>query len=169
MNKCNSSLVANLDGTGGGVIKDPLSRSTVSVQSSGEMWIPPDILQFTITIRNSKESLEEAQTSIKRRTDYISQVIRKNGVKSGGIVVSTDVTRGGSTAGCVDGLINPGPCSGGMPQSGLATVHTEVVVTCNSVEKCETIRNMLIEKLDTSVEISVITFRHTGDAKEKGR
>ena len=174
MNQCKFVLETIPGRTGGGVNtqqKSPSSRGTVSVQSSGEMRTHPDIFQFTITIRNSKESLEEAQTSIKRRTDYISQVIRKNGVKSRSIVVSTDMTRAGCshpTAG-IGGRNDSGACSDGMPQAGLATVHTEVVVSCNSMEKCETIRNILIEKLDISVEISPVTFWHTAEAKEKGR
>lgn len=169
MDQSLSAQVANLKGPGGVVnahLQGPPSRSTISVQSSGEIWTPPDTLQFTITVKNSKESMEEAQSSVKRRTDYIAQVIRKNGVSSGSMVLSTDVTRAGSGGG---GGLSPGPCSSGMPQPRLATVCTEVVVKCDSVGKCEIIRNMLIEKLDTSVEISPVSFWHSAEAKEKAR
>ncbi len=144
-------------------------KSTISVQSSGEVRVPPDVLYFTVTIKNSKESLEEAQTSVKRRTDYIAQVARKNGVKGPNIAFSTDVTQGvpeGGSAGI--GGSSPYPISGG-PRPGLATVHTEVTVSCDNVVKCETIRNTLIEKLDNSVEISSVHFMHSVEAKEKAR
>ena len=170
MNQPNLAQVANLGETSGGINNHqqvPLSRNTVSVQSSGEIWSNPDILQFIVTIKNSKESLEEAQTSVKRRTDYISQVIRKNSVKSENIVMYTDVTPAGTNGAPVgvDGHVGPGPSS----QSMLATVYTEVVVTCDCMGRCETIRNMLIEKLDTSVDISPISYWHSAEAKETGR
>ena len=160
----------NLDGTGvviKGQQQQPLGKSTISVQSSGEVRVPPDILHFTVTVRNSKESLEEAQTSVKRRTDYISQVARKNGVKAGNIVISTDVTQAGSED-TTAGHSSPYPLNS-ISRPGLAMVHTEVTVSCDNVSKCEAIRNTLIEKLDNSVEISPVSFMHSAEAKEKAR
>jgi len=164
---------ANLDGTGVvGQLQRRSGKSTISVQSSGEVLLLPDVLHFTVSIRNSKETLEEAQTSVKRRTDYIAQVARKNGVKGNSIVFCTDVTQcgegGGGTASFGGHSINPYPINGGT-RPGLAVVHTDVTVNCDSVAKCEAIRNTLIEKLDNSVEISSVSFVHSVEAKEKAR
>ena len=158
----------NFDGT---LQQQRPGKSTISVQSSGEVRLLPDVLHFTVSIRNSKETLEEAQTSVKRRTDYIAQVARKNGVKGNNIVFCTDVsqsTEGGTAAlGGGQNSSNLYPMSG--IRLGLAVVHTDVTVNCDSVARCEAIRNTLIEKLDNSVEVSPVSFMHSVEVKEKAR
>lgn len=119
---------------------------TISVQATGEVSWPPDLLQFSMTISSTKDSLEAAQGSVKRRTDYILQVLRNNGIKDQDIKLSTEIVRGEQ-----------------------AVVYTDVLVECGSVAVCEQIRNKLLEKLDSSVHFSDITCQHTLEAKARQR
>ena len=145
----NDSDLLDATGNGGG-------KSTISVHSSGEVTTLPDIIEFTITVESSKESAEDAQASVKRRTDYISQVIRKNGVKSNDVTVSTEVSK--------ESVIQKEDT-----QSEVVTVHCDMVVKCDSLLRCETIRNVLIEKMDSSVHFSPVSFCHSPEAKQTGR
>ena len=131
-------------------------KNSISVHSSGEVTTLPDIIQFTVTVNSSKESAEEAQASVKRRIDYITQVIRKNGVKNNCVTVSTEVSK--------ENIIQKEDTL-----SEVVTVHCDVVVNCDSLVRCETIRNVLIEKMDSSVQFSSVSFWHSPEAKQNGR
>ena len=136
------------------------TRSTISVESSAEVTALPDTIQFTVSIYNSKETVEDAMASVKRRTDYITQVIRKNGVKNDNVIISTEITKGLGSHSSGDREEPQGDTD------QWATVSTDVVVNCDTLLKCETIRNVLIEKLDSSVQFSNVTFSITAEAKQ---
>lgn len=125
-------------------------KRTISVQSVGEVVCPPNVIQFGISVFSTKETLEAAQGSVKRRTDYILQVFRNNGIKEKTWKFSTDISRQGDDN-CV-------------------RVQTNIVVDCDSVLKCETVRNLLIEKLDSSsVHFTPVTYHHLSQDKEEKR
>ena len=130
--------------------------NSISVQSAGEITLSPDTIQFTISVRSSKESLEDAQASVKRRVDYITQVLRKNEIKNNDVALSTEINRKNAVG------VSQG-------ESELVTVITYVVVKCDSISKCEMVRNVLIEKMDSSVLFSPVSFWHSLEAKETGR
>ena len=119
---------------------------TISVQATGEVSWPPDSLQFNVWISSSKDSLEAAQESVKRRIDYILQVLRNNGTKDHDPKCSTEIIRGEQIV-----------------------VYTDILVECGSTAVCEQIRNKLMEKLDSSVQFSDVTCRHTLDARANKR
>lgn len=151
---------SQLDKERGSIVGDrkdsDAARSTISVESSAEVTALPDIIQFTVSIHNSKETVEDAMASVKRRTDYITQVIRKNGVKNDNVIISTEVTK---RLGSVGDREEQG-------ESEWANVNTDVVVKCDTLLKCETIRNVLIEKLDSSVQFSNVNFSLSAEAKQ---
>ena len=118
------------------------SRRTISVHATSEVVCPPDIIQFAITVCSSKETHEAAQTSVKRRTDYIMQVLRNNGIRdSKNVKMLTDVSRG----------------------------ESEVLVEHSDLAKCEVVRNLLIEKMDSSIQFSPITCHYSPEIKEQKR
>lgn len=118
----------------------------ISVQATGEVSWPPDLLQFNMMISSTKDSLEAAQGSVKRRTDYILQVLRNNGIKDNDIKCSTEIVRGEQTV-----------------------VYTDILVGCDSAAVCEQIRNKLMEKLDSCVHFSDVTCQHTLEARANKR
>ena len=104
---------------------------TLSIHAVGEVECSPDTFTFTITIVSSKTSLEEAQSSVKRRSDYVLQVLHNTEIKTVHIV--NDITRGD-------------------------TIEAKRIITINNknFEKCRKARSVLIEKLDDSVHCSPI-------------
>jgi hypothetical protein len=158
MNRSRSPIKAEADGTD----RKPENsddKRTISVHASGEVTTLPDVIQFTVAVHSSKETVEEAQTSVKRRTDYISQVTRKNGIKADGVFISTEVSKG----------VGRGTEPGDLVGTSLAAVCTEVVIKCDTLLKCETVRNILVEKMDSSVQFSHIGFSLSGEARQAGR
>lgn len=152
-----SPTKVDLDGVDSKALQDSGgAKNSISVHSSGEVTSLPDIIEFTVTILSSKDTVEDAQASVKRRVDYITQVIRKNGVKNNNVTVCTEINRES---------VSP---VGGSPAEK-AIVSTDVEVKCDNLSKCETIRNVLIEKMDTSVQFSPVSFWHSTEAKETGR
>lgn len=159
MDQTQSPVKMDPDGTS--VLDASGGKNTITVHSSGEMCSLPDVIQFTVTIRSSKETVEDAQASVKRRTDYVSQVIRKNGVKNNDVTLSTEISKGGGAGTVIQ--------REGQAMVDMATVYTDVVVKCDSWSRCETIRNLLIEKMDSSVQFSPVSFWHSTEAKQGGR
>ena len=124
------------------------SRRTISVNATSEVICPPDTIQFGITVCSRKDTHEAAQTSVKRRTDYIMQVLRNNGIRdSKNVKISTDVSRGENEF----------------------TVQSEVLVEHSDLAKCEVIRNLLIEKMDSSIQFTPITCHYSPEIKEQKR
>lgn len=123
-----------------------VKNRTISVQATGEVSWPPDLLQFNMMISSTKDSFEAAQGSVKRRTDYILQVLRNNGIKDHDVKCSTEIIRGEQTV-----------------------VYTDILVGCGSAAVCEQIRNKLMEKLDSSVQFSDVTCQHTLEARANKR
>lgn len=124
------------------------SRRTISVHATSEVVCPPDIVQFGITVCSSKDTHEAAQTSVKRRTDYIMQVLRNNGIRDNkNIKMLTDVKR----------------------EECEFTVQSEILVEHGDLSKCELIRNLLIEKMDSSIQFTPIACHHSPQNKESKR
>ena len=124
-------------------------KRTISVQSVGEVICPPNVIQFGISVFSTKDTLEAAQGSVKRRTDYILQVFRNNVIKEKSWKLSTNISRQDDD--CVQ-------------------VQADIVVDCDGVQKCETVRNLLIEKLDSSsVRFTPVTYHHLSEDKEEKR
>ena len=111
--------------------------------------LPNYVIQFGISVFSTKDTLEAAQGSVKRRTDYILQVFRNNGIKEKSWKLSTNISRQDDD--CVQ-------------------VQTDIVVDCDGVLKCETVRNLLIEKLDSSsVRFTPVTYHHLSEDKAEKR
>ena len=122
------------------------AKRTISVHATGEASCPPDVLQFIVSVSASKDTVEAAQASVRRRTDYILQVLRNNGIKERCIHCSSEISRGESVS-----------------------MQTDVMVRADSLAKCETVRNLLVEKLDPSVRFTPISFHHTPETKDNKR
>ena len=121
-------------------------KRTISVHATGEAACPPDVLQFIVSVSALKDTVESAQTSVKRRTDYILQVLRNNGIKDRCIHCSSEISRGESVS-----------------------MQTDVMVRADSLVKCETVRNLLVEKMDPSVRFTPISYHHTPETKDSKR
>ena len=131
----------------GGAVQNTKHNGVISVQALGEVVCPPDTVQFSVSISSAKESFEGAQASVQRRSDYVVQVLRNSGIKDREVTCSSDVVR----------------------EESMVTVTTEVLVQSDGLVKCESLRNLLIEKLDPSVNFTSLTYHHSPASKDKAR
>ena len=115
------------------------SHRTISVHAEGEVQCPPDIFTLTITITSIKEKLDEAQSSVKRRSDYILQVLRNHGYRDNNTQIFQEITR--------DDESNQYKCI--------------IIIEGGDIKKCIQVRNVLLEKMDSSVKCSHIDCRHS--------
>lgn len=56
----------------------------IIVTGVGELVLPPDRYSLTIRCKSSKDSLQDAKESVKKRIDYILQTLKNNSLKVGG-------------------------------------------------------------------------------------
>ena len=118
------------------------------MQSVGEARCPPSVIQFGVSVCSVKSTLEAAQDSVKRRTDYILQTLRNNGIKEKSYKCSTDIRKADDSV----------------------RVQTDILIGCDSVDKCEIVRNFLIEKLESSlVQLTPVRYHHLFEDQEEKR
>ena len=117
-----------------------VAQRTIAVHASGEVVCKPDIFSLAISVTSTKESAETAQTSVKRRSEYILQVLRNNGVKERRVEKSTDLIRVSEDEVCV---------------------RVDYRVDTDSLQACETCRNLLVVKMDSTVQCSAIELSHS--------
>ena len=115
-------------------------RRTITVHASSELACKPDLFSLSVSISSTKEDAEAAQTSVKRRSEYVLQVLRNNGVKEKNVEKSTDVSRV-----CEDEV----------------RVRTDLVAQTESLQACETARNVLVTKMDSTVQCSAVEPLHS--------
>lgn len=119
-------------------------KRTISVMASGLVVCPPDTFSFNVTVCSTKSTLQEAQASVKRRGDYILQVLRNHSLKN------------------VQSLTDAWIESNGEEH----VVEMSITVQCGDVEKCCKARNTIMEKLDSSsVRCSSIGCSHSPEWK----
>lgn len=121
---------------------------TITVHASSEVPCPPDVFSLAISVISTKDGAEAAQNSVNRRSEYILQVLRNNSIKGKQVKKSTDVTRLSDDEVCV---------------------RVSILVQTGSLEACEAARNVLIEKMDATVQCSTIDMLHSPAHKTEKR
>lgn len=108
---------------------------------------PPDTFTFNVTIASKKKTADEAQASVKRRSDYVQQVLRNHEIKE------------------------PLPLMDITSEQGedLIQAVMNIVVTCGDSTKSSQVRNLLLEKLGSSVKCTMILCNTTSEWKAKKR
>ena len=115
-------------------------RRTITVHARSELACKPDMFSLSVSISSTKESAEDAQTSVKRRSDYVLQVLRNNGIKEKNIEKSTEVSRV-----CEEEV----------------GVRTDLVAQMEGPQAVETARNVLVTKMDATVQSSAVEPLHS--------
>ncbi|KAE8604855.1 hypothetical protein XENTR_v10014859 [Xenopus tropicalis] len=119
----------------------------VRVSGTAELSASPDRARVTIALSSSKAAAAEAKGSVQRRLDYIVQSLRQGGVTEENITVSKEFYR----------------------ISNAYQMEATVSVIFSDFNKLWSSCNLLVEKLDNSVNISPPHFYHTADCLEKLR
>ena len=121
-------------------------KRSITVHDVGEISRYPDVIKFTVSVCSCKDSIESVKGSVKRRVDYTLQTLRSHGIGEKSITVSTDINRG-------EGY----------------EMRSDVLVQHNNAQQCQSARNFLVEKLDSSVVISPISCHCSSAIKEQLR
>uniref|UniRef100_A0AAY5E9L6 Interleukin-1 receptor-associated kinase 1 binding protein 1 n=2 Tax=Electrophorus electricus TaxID=8005 RepID=A0AAY5E9L6_ELEEL len=123
-------------------VPSPEARSharQVHVRGRAELSSPPDRAAVTVSVRSTKDSVNDVTNSVTRRLDYILQTMRQHGVQEEDTAVRKHVRREGD----------------------LYSMQTEVSVVFSDFEKMQRVRSVLIEKLDRSVCVGEPRFEHS--------
>ncbi|XP_065142734.1 interleukin-1 receptor-associated kinase 1-binding protein 1 homolog [Paramisgurnus dabryanus] len=114
----------------------------VEVTGCAELSCIPDRATVTITVRNSKENVNDVTNSVTRRLDYILQTLRQNDVKKENITVAKHLER----------------------EEELFHMQAEVHVVFSNFETMQCVRSVLIEKLDKSVCVGNPHYTHSAES-----
>ena len=125
-----------------------VSKRTITLSASSEVACPPDLYCFAVSVTSTKESSEAAQNSVKRRSEYIMQVLRNNSIKERHVEKFTDINR----------VSEDGVC-----------VRENILVKGDNLQACEAARNLLIAKMDATVQCSAIDLLHSPAHKTEKR
>lgn len=93
MSKFKSNDSSIQDGSHRNTTVSDSQMRTLSVQGQGESTCSPDNFQMTVSLSSSKPSTQEAEASVKKRSDYVLQVLRNHGLSSNCINMKTCVSR----------------------------------------------------------------------------
>ncbi|CAG2209541.1 Interleukin-1 receptor-associated kinase 1-binding protein 1 [Mytilus edulis] len=110
----------------------------IQVSAIGEVTHPPDRCKLVIKIVSEKNDVEEAKSSVKRRFDYVLQTLHNHSIKESDIKVYKNMRR-------VDSMYS---------------LETIIEVMFCEVHKCQTVSNILVEKLDETVNVCLPQFSH---------
>ncbi|XP_062511132.1 interleukin-1 receptor-associated kinase 1-binding protein 1 homolog [Corticium candelabrum] len=129
--------------------KTSIATESRSIMVSGvaAVEVAPDQILLSVSVVSSKNSVEEAKSSVKRRCDYIKQVLRNHSLKENEYETSTAVWK----------------------DQNAWNVRSDFSVPFVDASVCEKVENVLVEKLQTGVLVSRPVFSHTQQCIEAGR
>ncbi|KAA0707228.1 Interleukin-1 receptor-associated kinase 1-binding protein 1 -like protein [Triplophysa tibetana] len=114
----------------------------VQVTGCAELSCLPDRATVVITVKNSKENVNDVTNSVSRRLDYILQTVRQNDVKEENITVDKHLQR----------------------EEEHFHMQAEVHVVFSNFETMQDVRSVCIEKLDKSVCVGNPHYTHSTES-----
>lgn len=130
----------------------PLSKANISdrqikVCAVGEISLPPDRCRLTVRVASTKDTVEEVKDSVNRRVDYILQTLHNHSLNDTDIHTNKSLRRLDSKY-CMD---------------------TEIQAVFVDIHKCQTVANLLVEKLDEKVTVLPPEFYHASQTLQSLR
>ncbi|KAG8229143.1 hypothetical protein J437_LFUL009212 [Ladona fulva] len=123
-------------------------KDIAKVEGSSEIFIEADVVEFTVTIRSTKENFEEVKRSTSKRADYILYIVNKFKITD---VVNTQTHQ----------MLSK--------EDGKFHLIYEIEVKCSSFKIFEDVSNTITEKLDSCVEISLPRLKHSSKCQQESR
>lgn len=124
-----------------------MSDRQITVTGVGELELKPNRFYITLKCKASKESVQEAKTSVTRRLDYIIQTLKNNSLKEEDYKVYQHVNY----------------------HDSLAVYESEVEAHFFDIEKCQSVSNFLVEKLGPGVNVCLPVCYHCNGSLDKLR
>ena len=115
-----------------------MASDTLQISETGEMTVAPDYAQVIIICANTKDTVDEVKTSVNKRVEYILQTLRSHSIGKDCYTVDRTLAR--------------------MESKYELTV--EISVQFANFTKCQEVSNLLVEKLDASVQVSRPSFHY---------
>lgn len=110
----------------------------INVTGVGELTLPPDRFTITIKCKASKDNVEDAKASVAKRQDYIVQTLKNSYLKEEDYRVYESINYQDSAVVC----------------------GCEIEAHFIDIGKCLSISNLLVEKLKSSVSVSLPVCYH---------
>ncbi|KAK6170224.1 hypothetical protein SNE40_018670 [Patella caerulea] len=110
----------------------------ILVSAVGEVCLQPNNCRITISVTAKKDDAKDAKSSVSRRIEYIQQCLNNHGIKQNDRDIYERLTRDGR----------------------FYVMRTEITAKFSDVIKCQSLSNLLVEKLDQNVDISLPEFFH---------
>ncbi|XP_060069678.1 interleukin-1 receptor-associated kinase 1-binding protein 1-like [Ylistrum balloti] len=124
-----------------------VSDRYITVNAMGEVSLPPDRCKLTLRINSQKENVEEVKTSVTRRVDYVLQTLYNHSIKESDIKMYKTIRR----------------------VEGLFSMEAEIQAIFADQHKCQTVANLLVEKLDETVTVCLPEFYHASTTMQNLR
>ncbi|KAK3098939.1 hypothetical protein FSP39_024481 [Pinctada imbricata] len=116
-----------------------VSSRVITVSAVGEVTLPPDRCKLTVRVSSEKESVQDVKDSVSRRVDYIIQTLHNHNLKDADIQIYKSMRR-------VESMYH---------------MDTEIQVMFADLHKCQSVSNLLVEKLDETVTVNLPEFSHS--------
>ncbi|CAG5122955.1 unnamed protein product [Candidula unifasciata] len=119
----------------------------IVVTGVGELTLQPDRFSLTITCKSSKENVQDAKNSVRRRLDYIVQTLKNYSLTESDYRIYQHVQHSES----------------------MVNVSCEIEAHFTDLNKCQSVSNLLAEKLGPGVTVSLPGCYHARGSLDKLR
>ncbi|ELU12435.1 hypothetical protein CAPTEDRAFT_172690 [Capitella teleta] len=119
-------------------------NNQIQVTATGEVSKPPDRCRVFISVKSSKDQVQDAKNSVVRRLDYVIQTLNNHQIRESEIHVTKVLRR----------------------ENTLYAYQADITAHFVDFNKCQSICNLLVEKLDESVHVALPEFYHSPNRQE---
>lgn len=119
----------------------------IQVTGVGEVSVPPDRFSLTVRIFSKKDNVQDAKNSVTRRLDYVKQSFANHNVQENDQQQYKHMHR-------VESMVH---------------VNVEIRAQFHDLQKCQAVANLLVEKLDSCVSVSLPDCSHSKTSLEIAR
>ncbi|KAL8568829.1 hypothetical protein ACOMHN_035592 [Nucella lapillus] len=119
----------------------------IQITGVGEVSVPPDRFSLTIRISSKKDNVQDAKNSVTRRLDYVKQTLVNHNVQEGDQEQYRHMQR-------VESMVH---------------LDVEVRSRFSDLQRCQAAANLLVEKLDASVSVSLPQCSHSKNSLQLAR
>ncbi|XP_076444954.1 interleukin-1 receptor-associated kinase 1-binding protein 1-like [Babylonia areolata] len=119
----------------------------IQVSGVGEVSVPPDRFSLTIRISSKKDNVQDAKNSVTRRLDYVRQTLTNHNVQESDQEQYKHMQR-------VESMVH---------------LDVEIRAQFADLQRCQAVANLLVEKLDSSVSVSLPECSHSKNSLQVAR
>lgn len=119
----------------------------IQVAGVGEVAVALDRFSLTIKVTSKKDTPQDAKNSVTRRLDYIKQTLSNHNVQESEIQLYKHMYR----------------------METMVHLNAELKVQFSDLQRCQAVSNLLVEKLDSTVSVSLPECSHSKNSLQLAR